>query len=147
MSTSRISQAIQPVINRLRKNRLEYFVVFAVFVFGFMFYLLVLLKNELVPMIDGPYYLIQVRSLLTTGGLVYGDPPLTFYLLSVTSALLGDISLGVKVGVSLFSALSTVPAYFLMKKVTKTSFAGITAMLFIIFSAPYIRTSSSQTGW
>lgn len=105
-----------------------------------MFYLLVFLKNELVPMIDGPYYLIQVRSLLTTGGLVYGDPPLTFYLLSVTSALLGDISLGVKVGVSLLSALSTVPAYFLMKRVAKTSFASITAMLFIIFSAPYIRT-------
>jgi hypothetical protein len=91
-------------------------------------------------MIDGPYYLIQVRSLLTTGGLVYGDPPLTFYLLSVTSALLGDISLGVKVGVSLLSAQSTVPAYFLMKRVAKTRVAGILTMLFIIFSPLYIRT-------
>ncbi|PVX27478.1 MAG: hypothetical protein CW716_02090 [Candidatus Bathyarchaeum sp.] len=137
---TKISQAFQQVADRLRENKLEYSVVFAVFVFGFLFYLLVLLKNELVPMIDGPYYLIQVRSLLNTGGLVYGDPPLTFYLMSLTSVLVGDVSLGVKVGVSLFSALSTVPAYFLMKKVAKTSFAGLTAMLFIVFSAPYIRT-------
>jgi len=90
-------------------------------------------------MIDGPYYLIQVRSLLTTGGLVYGDPPLTFYLLSLFSVLLGDITLGVKVGVAFFSALSTIPAYFLMKKVGKSVLAGLIAMLLVVFSAPYIR--------
>lgn len=91
------------------------------------------------PMIDGPYYLIQVRSLLTTGGLAYGDPPLTFYLLSFFSLLLGDIVLGVKVGVSFFCALSTIPAYFLMKRVGKSALAGLIAMLLVIFSAPYIR--------
>jgi len=93
-------------------------------------------------MIDGPYYLIQVRSLLSTGGLVYGDPPLTFYLLSLFSVLLGDTALGVKVGVSFFSALSTIPAYFLMKKVGKSVLAGLIAMLFVVFSAPYIRMLS-----
>ena len=140
LKSSQTFQVFQSAVNRLRNNKLEYSAVFAVFVLGFLFYLFVLLRNELVPMIDGPYYLIQVRSLLTTGGLVYGDPPLTFYLLSLTSVIVGDISLGVKVGVSLFSALSTVPAYFLIKRVTKTSFAGISVMLFIVFSAPYIRT-------
>jgi len=90
-------------------------------------------------MIDGPYYLIQVRSLLTTGGLVYGDPPLTFYLLSLFSVLLGDITLGVKVGAAFFSVLSTVPAYFLMKRVGKSVLAGLIAMLLVVFSAQYIR--------
>lgn len=90
-------------------------------------------------MIDGPYYLIQVRSLLTTGGLTYGDPPLTFYLLSFFSLVLGGITLGVKVGVSLFCALSTIPAYFVMKRVGKSALAGLIAMLLVIFSAPYIR--------
>ncbi|MBS7633619.1 glycosyltransferase family 39 protein [Candidatus Bathyarchaeota archaeon] len=97
------------------------------------------MRNQLLPMIDGPYYLIQVRSLLTTGGLVYGDPPLTFYLLSLFSVLLGDITLGVKVGASFFCALSTIPAYFLMKKIGKSILAGLIAMLLVVFSAPYIR--------
>jgi 4-amino-4-deoxy-L-arabinose transferase-like glycosyltransferase len=124
----------------LLKNKVEFSLVFAVFLFGFLFYLWVFLRNQLVPMIDGPYYLIQVRSLLTTGELVYGDPPLAFILLSSTSLLLEDIALGVKVGVSFFSALSTIPAYFLMKRVGKGIFAGILAMLLIIFSPLYIRT-------
>lgn len=97
------------------------------------------MKNQLLPMIDGPYYLIQVRSLLTTRGLVYGDPPLTFYLLSLFSVLLGNITLGVKVGASFFCALSTIPAYFLMKKIGKSILAGLIAMLLVVFSAPYIR--------
>ncbi|MFP3985455.1 MAG: hypothetical protein ACLFU9_05770 [Candidatus Bathyarchaeia archaeon] len=98
------------------------------------------MRNQLVPMIDGPYYLIQVRSVLTTGELVYGDPPLTFYLLSFFSILFGDITLGVKVGVSFLCALSTIPTYFLIKKIgNKSLFAGMVAMLLVIFSAPYIR--------
>jgi hypothetical protein len=48
-------------------------------------------ENQIVPIVDGQYYLIQVRSMLTNGGLVYGDPPLTFYLLSFFSLLFGDI--------------------------------------------------------
>ena len=120
----------------------EVFMVVSVFLLGFFFFLWFFLRNQLVPMIDGPYYLIQVRSLLTTGGLVYGDPPLTFYLLSLFSVLLGNIMLGVKVGAAFFSALSIVPAYFLMKRVGKGIFAGLTAMLFVIFSAPYIRMLS-----
>ena len=111
----------------------------SVFLLGFVFYLWIFLRNQLLPMIDGPYYLIQVRSLLTTGGLVYGDPPLTFYLLSLFSVLLGDITLGVKVGAAFFSVLSTIPAYFIAKKVGKSAFAGLIAMLLVIFSAQYIR--------
>lgn len=124
---------------RLVDNKLEFSVVFGVFLFGFLFFLWIFVKNELVPMVDGPYYLIQVRSLLTTGGLVYGDPPLTFYLMSFFSVLVGDVSLGVKLGVSFFSALTTVPTYFLMKRVGKGMFAGVLAMLFVVFSAVYIR--------
>ena len=97
------------------------------------------MQNRLIPGVDGPYYLIQVRSLLTSGALAYDDPPLTFYLLSLFSLLLGDLSLGVKVGVSLFCALTTIPAFFLMKRVGKGNAAGFIAMLLIVFSAPHIR--------
>jgi len=130
---------LQLAVHALQKNKVEFSLVFSVFLLGFAFYLWIFLRNPLVPMIDGPYYLIQVRSLLTTGRLVYGDPPLTFYLLSLFSLLLGNITLGVKVGASFFSALSTIPVYFLAKKVGKSAFAGFIAMLLVVFSAQYIR--------
>jgi 4-amino-4-deoxy-L-arabinose transferase-like glycosyltransferase len=118
----------------------EFLPVLLIFLLGFGFFLWIFSRSNLIPMVDGPYYLIQIKSILTTGSLAYyGDPPLTFYLLSIFSFLLGDIALGVKVGVSFFCALSTIPAYFLMKKVGKSSFAGVVAMLLIIFSASYIR--------
>lgn len=120
----------------------ELIVVVSVFLLGFFFFLWVFLRNQLVPMIDCPYYLIQVRGILTTGGLIYGDPPLTFYLLALFSLISGDIMLGVKVGTAFLSALSLIPAYFLMKRVGRSIFAGTTAMLFVIFSAPYIRMLS-----
>ena len=121
-------------------NRLyEVLIVSSLFTCGFTFYLSIFLKDQLVPMIDGPYYLIQVKSILLDGKLAYGDPPLTFYLFSIFAILLGDIIFGVKVGASFFSALTTIPAYFLMKRAGKGVFAGSIAMLLIILSAPYIR--------
>ena len=129
-------QKLQLAVHGLWKNKVEFSLVSSVYLLGFVFYLWIFLRNQLVPMIDGPYYLIQVRSLLSMGVLVYGDPPLTFYLLSLFSVLLGDIGLGVKVGAAFFSALSTIPAYFLMKRVGKSVLAGLIAMLLVVFRLP-----------
>jgi hypothetical protein len=122
----------------LKRNKVQISLVTFVFLLGFAFYTWIFSLNQLMPMVDGPFYLIQVRSLLTTGTLVYGDPPLTFYLLAFFALLVGDISLGVKVGVSFFCALSTIPAFFLMKRVGGSTFAGVLAMLLVVFSGPYI---------
>ena len=103
--------------------------VFLLFLSGFGFYLCIFSRNHLVPMVDGPYYLIQIKSILTTGSLVYGAPPLTFYLLSIFSFLSGDVTSGLKVGVSFFCALSTIPAYFL----TALLFLAIYTVLVLIF--------------
>ncbi|MFX1563135.1 MAG: hypothetical protein ACFFDP_07495, partial [Promethearchaeota archaeon] len=131
------------IISRaLRENWVEAILVPLVFFLGFGFYLWIFFRFQLMPNIDGPYYLIQVQSLLETGTLVYGDPPLTFYLLTLTTLIVGDINIGVKVGVSFFCALSTIPAYFLMKRIGKSALAGILAMLFVIFSPLYIRMLS-----
>lgn len=69
-------------IASLKNNFRENIFCFLLSSLGFVFYLWVFVRNPLIPGIDGPYYLIQVRSLLQTGKLVYGDPPLTFYLLA-----------------------------------------------------------------
>jgi len=127
------------VIAYMEKKNLEASLVFAVFLFGFLFNLWIFSRSRLITGVDGPYYLIQVRGLLTSGSLVYGDPPLTFYLLAFFSLLTGDITSGVKIGVSFFCALSTIPVFFFMKKVGKSRLSGFIAMLLIVFSAPLIR--------
>ena len=123
----------------VEKNRVDICLVFSVFLLGFLYYMWIFFRSRLITGVDGPYYLIQVRELFRVGSLVYGDPPLTFYLLAFFSLLLGDIMLGVKVGVSFFCALSTIPVFFLMKRVGKGRLAGFFAMLLVVFSAPYIR--------
>jgi hypothetical protein len=120
--------------------RSEFLVVFLLCLLGFVFYLLILTKHSLIYGIDGPYYLIQVESLLEIGRLTYGDPPLTFLLFASFTLLLGgDPTLGVRVGVAFFSALSAVPLYFLVERIAHMKMAGYAAMLTSIFSAPHIR--------
>lgn len=134
-----MSMVLLGLRSRLSDRGTELALVFFVSALGFLFYLGIFLRSPLITGVDGPYYLVQVRSILATGALAYGDPPLTFYLLSLFSLLLGDISLGVKVGVSFLCALSAVPAFFLMKRVGRGALSGLVAMLLTIFSAPYVR--------
>jgi hypothetical protein len=47
--------------------------------------------------------------------------------------------LGIRIGVALFSALSAVPLYFWIKRVTYSEISGYVAMLVCIFSSPHIR--------
>jgi len=60
------------ILRRLR-GEAELFLVSFVFLFGFSFNLWIFLRNWLITGVDGPYYLIQVRGLLTSGELIYGD--------------------------------------------------------------------------
>jgi len=111
-----------------------------VLILGFGFYLYILTRHPLIYGIDGPYYLIQVRSLLESGHLKYGDPPLAFFIFTFFTLLSGgDITLGIRIAVALFSALSAVPLYFWIKRVTHSEMSGYMAMLACIFSSPHIR--------
>jgi 4-amino-4-deoxy-L-arabinose transferase-like glycosyltransferase len=127
---------------KTREQWIEIILVSLIFFVGFGFYLWFYFRFQLMPMIDGPYYLIQVQSLIEIGSLVYGDPPLTFYLLAFTTILVGDVTVGVKLGVAFFCALTSIPAYYLMKRVTYSTLAGLLAMVFILFSPLYIRMLS-----
>jgi hypothetical protein len=118
----------------------EYLLVFLVSVIGFAFYLWVLTRHTLIYGIDGPYYLIQVRSLIETGHLAYGDPPLSFVFFALFTVVFGrDLTFGVRVGVAIFGALSAVPLYFWVRKITHSQLAGVVAMLACIFSALHLR--------
>ena len=119
--------------------KIEYPLVALIWGVGFAFYLWILTRHPLIYGIDGPYYLIQVGSLLKGEGLKYGDPPLAFLLFAFFTVLVGDVTLGIRIGVALFSSLSAVPVYFIVKEATKAKHAGYVAMLACIFSVPHIR--------
>ena len=120
----------------------EWIGVILIFLLAFTIYFSIFRRNLLITGVDGPYYLIQVQSLLGNGVLVYGDPPLAFYLFAFFSLLVGDMTLGIELAVSLFCALSTIPVYFLIRRVTGKVYGGYFAMLLMIFSATFIRMMS-----
>ncbi len=118
----------------------EYLFLAIMTVIGFTFYLHILTRHPLIYGIDGPYYLIQVRSLLEHGFLKYSDPPLAFGVFSLfTMICMGDLTLGIRIGLALFSSLCIVPLFFWVKKVTDSAISGYTASTVCLFSAPHIR--------
>lgn len=108
-------------------------------VVGVVFYIWILTRYSLVYGIDGPYYLMQLECLFAEGRLAYEDPPLAFYLLAFFSALLNDVTLGVKVGTAFFCALSAIPMYLMVNESTGKRIAGYFAMLMLILSPAYIQ--------
>lgn len=118
----------------------EYSLVLLVFFLSFGFYLFILTRYPLIYGSDGPYYLLQVNSLLENGHLEYGDPPLSFFIFSFFTLLFNeDITFGIRFSVALFSALTAIPLYFWTKKVTNSQFSGYISMFACTFSAPHIR--------
>jgi len=120
----------------------ERILVSSLFGVGFLMFTSVLTRHPLVYGIDGPYYLIQVESLLSSGHLVYGDPPLAFYILAFFSTVMGDVTLGVKVGVAFFGALATIPMYLVVKSVTGRGWSAYFGVAVLLLSASLLRMMS-----
>ncbi|MFQ6134891.1 MAG: glycosyltransferase family 39 protein [Nitrososphaerales archaeon] len=121
------------------KNLSEYGFVIALLIGGFTLYHWSFTQAPVMPGIDGPYYLIQVRSILETGVLTHDDPPLTFYLFALFSKLVGDVYDGVIIGVSFLASLSALPIYLLMRKVTGRKLPAIASIIFFLYSAYHVR--------
>ena len=104
-----------------------------------LFHMWALLRPPLIPGMDGPYYLIQVESILRGEGMVYGDPPLLFYLSAFASILLGDSRLGVSFVTALLCGLSAAPAYLLVKFLRDSRVAAVTAGITVAVSPHMVR--------
>ena len=109
---------------------------------GFAFLYHPMASTPLVPGIDGPYYVVQVRWLLTHGQMKYPDPPLAFYLMSVAALVLGDIFVAVEVTSALVTALAALPTYALIKRVTGSRIAAFASALAISLNPFVVRLSS-----
>ncbi len=69
----------------------------ASFVIPFIINLLVYTRYPIMYGIDGPYYIVQERSLITSGWIKYPDTPPAFLILAPFYLLGGG--LGIKIGV------------------------------------------------
>ena len=121
-------------MNLNRKYR--YVIILCIFIISLIIYLYKKFSNPLLFGIDGPYYYIQVRSILSTGYIKYPDPPLAFYILALFSLFTHDIILGIKIGSVFIMLLSMFIVYFLVRNVYG-ELAGYGASLLYVFS-PYL---------
>ncbi len=113
------------------------------FVSTFLFYYWSIAHTFVIPSIDGPYYLIEVKGILSTGGMIYVDPPLTFYAFALLALLLKSAGTGVETGSALFAAATSVATYFLFKRIFKAELPAIAASIAAAVSAEHISLSTN----
>lgn len=111
--------------------------IIALFIVSFLILFVPLYNEPLVPGIDGPYYVIQVRWIIEKGFMKHADPPLAFYMLVPFVLLTQDYFLGVEIGVAFYVALATIPLYAFLKKESGSYSIALAGALAFIFS-PYL---------
>ncbi len=122
----------------LRRNRTENtFIILVIFITSIL-YFHITYRNGLTTGIDSPYYMIQIREILRSGHMKYGDPPLIFYLLSGIIYLAGNIMLGFAYSISILMVIAALPFYFFIKRFLKSSLAASISLLAILYSPSYI---------
>lgn len=90
-----------------------------------------LTSGELLPGIDGAYYWVQVRSVMTEFTLGFNDLPLVIWAQALIAWVVGDIPLGVRISDALLPAISAIPIYFLLRK-SKSVFVPAIAILVVL---------------
>ena len=94
-------------------------ILVSIFIFSFILDMYVLTRYNISYGRDGPFYDLQVLSILQTGFPASNDPPLAYYLLSPFVMLSGNSFLGIKIGMAIIGSLMAFPAYFLTETFSK----------------------------
>lgn len=94
-------------------------ILIAIFIFSFILDMYVLTRYNISYGRDGPFYDLQVLSILQTGFPASNDPPLAYYLLTPFVLISGSSFLGIKIGMALMGSLMAFPAYFLTEIFSK----------------------------
>ena len=102
------------------------------FLSAFTIILMILLRYPIMYGIDGPYYLIQMRHLISDGAIKYPDPPLTYYMLAPFYLLTTDKNLGLKIAVAFYGGLTAYVLYAAFRRFG--DLGGLTASFTFILS-------------
>ncbi len=120
------------------------FILIAIVITTFIFYITFHLRFSWATYgVDGSYYDLHVNYILLTGRMLpqYEDPPFIFHYFALLALILGNTTIGIKVGVSLLISLMPIPTFFLLKKVFKRSIISLVASFLIAFNPYMIRLS------
>jgi len=101
--------------------------------------LIILTRYPIVYGIDGPYYIIQLRNLISEGVIKYPDPPLTYYLL-LPFYLMVDKNFGLKLAVAFYGGLTALVLYLSFRKLGDLS--GLTAAFAFVVSPFTLRLAN-----
>ena len=123
----------------LRLKKIDFLIITIILVSAIYIYYHLIDRDPLVIGVDAPYYMIQVREILRSGSMKYGDPPLTFYILYAIAYVVNDVRLGFIIGASILAASASIPFYMLIKEVTGKYIPAITTILLILYSPLYLR--------
>ena len=88
----------------------------------------------LLPGIDGPYYLLQVKHLDEYGRLRYPDPPIAFYLLYPWYKVFNDKIKGLEIGMAFYIALISLLLYVVLSRIGRKRVCGVIGALIFAFS-------------
>ncbi|MGF7117515.1 glycosyltransferase family 39 protein [Methanobacterium oryzae] len=106
-------------IKKTIKEKSWIIMLFAIFIFSFILDMYILTRYNLSYGRDGPFYDLQVLSIIQTGFPASNDPPLVYYMLTPFVMLTENSFLGIKIGMALIGSLMAFPAYFLTEMFSK----------------------------
>ena len=78
-----------------------------------------LTTGELLPGRDGPYYWVQVRSLLNNSTLAFSDLPLVFWVQAFFAKIFGNVQMAVRISDAVLPAISAIPIFLISRKYEK----------------------------
>jgi len=123
---------------RLPARSAIYAAVAYILTFGIL--LVILTRYPIVYGIDGPYYLIQLRNLVSEGMIKYPDPPLTYYLLLPFYLMSPDGNFGLKLAVAFYGGLTALVLYLCFRRLG--DFSGLTAAFTFVVSPFTLRLAN-----
>jgi len=136
----------------LKDNKLSYLHVFAVIIpiIGFVIHLLLSLRTPYVNGVDGSFYALNLKELITYGWFTKFNlikTPATspiFFFVAAPFALIFGSSAAVKITTTLFSVLIGVMVYKITKLITKSTKAALIAETLAILSPISMRMAADN---
>ena len=124
------------------KRHINELVMVAIYALAVITYYAIFTRYELVYGIDGPYYVVQVKYLITHGHQYYLDPPLTFYVMALLYMVVKDFMWAVKLVPILLVPLGIFPIYLLVLRETHSKLLAASASAIYVLNPYTIRLFS-----
>ena len=91
-----------------------------------------LTSGDLLPGLDGAYYWVQVRSVLSNFTLAFSDLPLVFWIQAGIAKVVGNIPVAVRISDAVLPAISAIPIFLIASKYRKPFLPAIAILIVLL---------------